>query len=201
METRNFDLDGLDVRRAADKPPVIRGHAAVFNSLSEPIMGMFRERIEPGAFQKSLKTADVRALINHDANFVLGRQRGVQKDTLRVAEDDKGLAIEIDPPDTQAARDLMVSIERGDITQMSFAFRTIRDSWAVEDGEDIRTLHEVELHDVSPVTFPAYLKTDVAVRSGAADEARQSFDAWKATEELDAALVGQIIDRERDAQL
>jgi hypothetical protein len=82
-------------------------------------------------------------------------------------EDDQGLAIEIDPPDTQAARDLMVSIERGDISQMSFGFRVKGEEWEFNDGEDpdIRTLTEVQLFDVSPVTYPAYTQTDVGVRS------------------------------------
>ena len=166
QEKRSFDIDGLEVRQDGDAPPVIRGHAAVFNSLSEPIMGMFREQIAPGAFQKTLRKPDVRALFNHDPNYILGRARGHKVDTLRLREDDKGLAIEIDPPDTQPARDLMVSIKRGDISQMSFAFSVVSEDWEMTEGQlDTRTLKEVALHDVSPVTYPAYRKTDVAVRS------------------------------------
>jgi hypothetical protein len=82
-----------------------------------------------------------------------------------MSEDDHGLKIEIDPPDAQWARDLMTSIERGDVDQMSFGFRTITDSWQLVDGEDIRTLIEVKLFDVSPVTFPAYPDTEVGLRS------------------------------------
>src|SRR5206468_13048750 len=77
------------------------------------------------------------------------------------------LAVEIDPPDTQAARDLLVSMERGDITQMSFGFSTIADTWTYERENDLtmRTLDRCQLFDVSPVTFPAYPDTDVSVRS------------------------------------
>ncbi len=139
----------------------IVGHAAVFNSLSEDLGG-FREQIAPGAFAKSLKNADVRALWNHDPNFVLGRNKA---GTLQLREDKTGLAIEITPPDTQFARDLMVSMERGDVTQMSFGFRTVSDKWETKDGEDFRTLIEVDIFDVSPVTYPAYVQTDVALRS------------------------------------
>ena len=82
-------------------------------------------------------------------------------------EDEQGLYVEIDPPDTQVARDLVTSIERGDISQMSFGFQTIKDSWETEENaaKDLRTLEKVKLWDVSPVTFPAYQETDVAVRS------------------------------------
>ena len=159
-ELRAFALNEFRVDTENDRPKMY-GHAAMFDSLSEDLGG-FRERIAPGAFSKSLESADIRALFNHDSNIVLGRNKS---GTLRLKEDKTGLAIEIDPPDTQAARDLIVSMERGDISQMSFGFRTIGDKWAKVDGEWTRTLLEVDLFDVSPVTYPAYAATDIAVRS------------------------------------
>jgi HK97 family phage prohead protease len=161
LERRHFVVQDLEVRNSEESGTKIVGHAAVFNSLSEDLGG-FREKIEPGAFKESIKTADVRALFNHDPNFVLGRTLA---GTLSLSEDDKGLAIEITPPDTQAARDLMTSMQRGDISQMSFGFRTKTDRWETIDGEDVRTLVEVDIFDVSPVTYPAYAETDAAVRS------------------------------------
>lgn len=146
--------------RADKESGKITGYAAVFNSLSGDLGG-FREQIKPGAFANTLN-ADVRALWNHDANIVLGRTTA---GTLTLREDNHGLAIEIDPPDTQQARDLMVSITRGDISQMSFGFYTKGDEWEKRDGENIRTLTEVELFDVSPVTYPAYTDTSVGLRS------------------------------------
>ena len=169
MERRNFIVDELRVIRAkdgSDEPAKIMGHAAVFNTLSEDL-GWFREKIDPGAFAESIKEDDIRALFNHDPNFVLGRNKA---GTLKLSEDDTGLAVEIAPPDTQVARDLLVSIERGDVSQMSFGFRTIDQAWEIVDEEDIRTLKKAKLFDVSPVTFPAYPETDVAVRS---------LDTWK----------------------
>jgi HK97 family phage prohead protease len=107
----------------------------------------------------------VRALWNHNPDYVLGRNRAK---TLTLSEDSRGLKIEVDPPDTQFARDLMVSIERGDVSQMSFAFsvRANGQNWGKDDdGQVVRTLTNVRLFDVSPVTYPAYQQTDVAVRS------------------------------------
>lgn len=153
----------IELRVEGGESPKITGHAAVFDKWSEDLGG-FREKIRSGAFKKTIKEADVRALFNHDPNYVLGRNTA---GTLTLEEDKKGLAISIDPPDTQWARDLTTSIERGDINQMSFGFRTIKDQWTTpkEGNDNQRELLEVELFDVSPVTFPAYPQTDVGVRS------------------------------------
>jgi len=158
---RIFPMAEMRVEGDEDERPKIVGHAAVFNELSEPLWG-FRERILPGAFKEAIKQDDVRALWNHDPNYVLGRNKA---GTLRLAEDDRGLAVEIDPPDTQWARDLLVSIRRGDVNQMSFAFTVVDEEFSKENGENIRILKKVRLHDVSVVTFPAYPQTDVQVRS------------------------------------
>ena len=144
-----------------DSMPAIVGHAAVFDALSENFGG-WRERIAPGAFAATIVEDDIRALFNHRDEYVLGRNRA---GTLRLAEDDTGLSVRIEPPDTSYARDLVTSIERGDISGMSIGFRTITDEWNLEDGDPVRTLKAVRLYDVSPVTFPAYSQTDVAVRS------------------------------------
>lgn len=161
IERRAFTLDKIAITRADDKPKIV-GHAAVFNTETD-IGGYFREKVAPGAFRDAIGRDDVRALFNHDPNFVLGRNKS---GTLRMAEDDVGLAVEIDPPDTQIARDLLVSMERGDISQMSFGFMVRKQEWEEDDkGVVTRTLIEVELFDVSPVTYPAYPTTDVAVRS------------------------------------
>ncbi len=138
----------------------IIGHAAIFNTFTD--IWDFREQVAPGAFRKSISEDDVRALFNHDPNHVLGRNRA---GTLKLAEDEKGLAIEIIPPDTQFARDLIVSLKRGDITQMSFGFQVLKDEWNQEAKPMERTLKEVKLFDVSPVTFPAYPETDVTARN------------------------------------
>lgn len=163
-ERRFFALDGLTVEHRDGEASKIRGHAAVFGQLSEDLGG-FREQIVSGAFAEAIERDDVRALFNHDPNFILGRNRAK---TLRMAEDARGLAIEIDAPQTQTIRDLVLApIERGDVSQMSFGFsvRPGGQDWAKDDeGRTIRTLKALRLFDVSPVVFPAYPQTDVAVR-------------------------------------
>ncbi len=166
IERRVYDITELRVEDGGDDGPAkISGHAAVFNKLSEPLMGGYRERIRPGAFAKTIREGDVRSLFNHNSDFVLGRTAAK---TLELREDKKGLFFEATPPDTQWARDLAVSMKRGDISQASFGFRAVREEW--KDAEDdrkqtIRELIEVELFDVSPVTFPAYPQTDAQARA------------------------------------
>lgn len=145
--------------------PTIVGYAAVFN-VETDIGGFFRERIRPGAFARAIaEQQDVRALFNHDANLLLGR---LGAGTLRMAEDEQGLRVEIDPPDTQTGREVVELIRRGDIYGMSFGFMATQESWdSMEDGVALRILEDVDLFDVSPVTFPAYEKTEVSVRSAA----------------------------------
>lgn len=157
IERRAF---AIEFRKNDDKPRQIIGHAAVFDTITD--LGWFKERVAKGTFAESIKRDDIRALFNHDPNIVLGRNKA---GTLRLSEDETGLAVEIDLPDTQWARDLRVSIERGDVTQMSFGFEVLDASWETVDGEDVRTLKRVKLWDVSLVTFPAYPTTDASVRS------------------------------------
>jgi hypothetical protein len=164
LERRTFTLKEIrvmaDPEGEHESGPKIYGYAAVFNQLSSDLGG-FRERILPNAFGNSIRVDDVRALFNHDPNYVLGRN---VSGTLKLEEDEHGLRIEINPPDAQWAKDLVASLKRGDIDQMSFGFRTISDDWHKENDEVIRELIEVQLFDVSPVTYPAYPQTVVHAR-------------------------------------
>lgn len=153
------------------------GYAAVFNSLSENLGGM-REIIEPGAFSKALRTSDVRALLNHDPSLILGRTKA---GTLRLKEDATGLRAEIDIPKTPTGDGVLESVRRGDISQMSFAFRIASggDRFSTgKDGVTVRRILEVqELVDVSPVAFPAYSETVISARAlGMARSATHSPD-------------------------
>ena len=170
IEYRAFPF--LEVRVDGDGQPKVVGHAAVFNSLSEDLGG-FREKIAPGAFTKTLKEADVRFLINHDGLPLARTKSG----TLDLKEDDRGLRIEaaLEPEDPDVQR-LLPKMQRGDLDQMSFAFRAIVDEWDTSKTPQVRTLKEVSLFDVSIVTFPAYPRTSVKVRS-IMTEAGIDFDA------------------------
>lgn len=155
----------LEVRAAESGKKKVTGYALKWNQRYN--MGWFTEEISREALSKADLT-DVRALLNHDPNFVLGRTTA---GTLSLTEDEVGLRYEIDLPDTQAGRDLATSIDRGDISQSSWGF-TLRadddatgDEWSRQEGKDHRTITAVRrVFDVSPVTFPANPDTDVARR-------------------------------------
>lgn len=143
IETR-FLTRELRIARTATGAPSLEGYAAVFNSLSEDLGG-FREQILPGAFQRSLANgADVRCLFNHDESLILGRSKAK---TLTVSEDETGLYFRCDLPDTAIARDLAISIERGDVDQCSFGFYCVEDDWAMMDDTPVRSVKVAEVFD------------------------------------------------------
>lgn len=166
---KNSDAINLGIERRyfaeemrVEQDGSIEGYAAVFNQLSEDLGG-FREKIRFGAFTKTLNEADIRALFNHDPNYVLGRNKAR---TLDLEEDSHGLQFRVKPPETQWAKDLQESVRRKDINQASFGFRTLKDSWDTGDRNNVRReLIEVQLYDVSVVTYPAYPQTIVSARS------------------------------------
>jgi HK97 family phage prohead protease len=149
-----------NVRVDVDSSRKIKGYAIVFDVKSLDL-GFFREIIKPEAVDRTLSEAlDVRALVDHDTGKVIGRTRA---GTLMLRKDKKGLRVEIDPADTSAGRDVLESVRRGDISGMSFAFRTLTDEWRMEDGETIREVLDMTISEVSIVSFPAYQQTSVEV--------------------------------------
>ncbi len=158
LETRTL-IRTPDVR-ATDNGRTIGGYAAVFNSRAN-IGGYFEEVIAPGAFDDALMQ-DVRALVDHDTGRVIGRTKA---GTLRMKQDDMGLAVEIDLPDTSDGRDLATLIERGDVSGMSFGFVVTKETWDETMEPPMRTIQALDLREVSVVAFPAYDDTSIAMRS------------------------------------
>lgn len=153
-EIRTYNAE---IRASPEKPLRFEGYAAKFGEQSH-WMG-FIETIAPGAFTSALERGDdVRALFNHNENFVLGR---TASGTCTLRQDDTGLWFEVDAPDTQWAKDLHKSVQRGDINQCSFSFYAEKEEWI----DDKRTLIDLKLLDISIVTYPAYEGTTVSARS------------------------------------
>jgi HK97 family phage prohead protease len=158
-----------ELRAKKDKPG-IEGYAAVFDQRSLNLGG-FEEIVRSSAFKKVVEGGeDVRCLFNHDPGLILGR---TSAGTLRIATDSRGMHYDCDLPGTTAAKDLLESIERRDITGCSFTFN-VRDRRAGQrwsDGKDsagqpiaLRELLDLEVGDVGPVTYPAYPQTAVSAR-------------------------------------
>lgn len=155
------------IKRSKGGNPRVVGYAAMFNRLSEDLGG-FKETIDPKAFDRALERCDVRALVNHDMNLLMGR---TSSGTLRLEPDGTGLKMDFEPPKSPMTEHYLASIERGDMTGSSFSFTVDvpdGDDWDddEETGQRVRTVRSVrDLFDVGPVTFPAYLDTTVASRS------------------------------------
>ena len=168
------------------------GYAAVFYRESEPgteyrLYEDGLERIKPGAFDRALNDGhDARGLYNHDSNHLLGR---VSNDTCRLSVDAIGLRFEIpfneSDPDHQKVQ---AKIERGDLTGCSFAFSNVSADWEERNADgktvQIRNITDLDLHDVGPVTYPAYEATEAGFRADCFNEndlveARSAFDARK----------------------
>ena len=175
IERRTFTVRDVEARQAEDGTMTLRGYAAVFNEASVPLP--FIETIAPGAFRKTLsETPDVRLLINHEGLPLARTKNG----TLTLTEDDRGLYMDAIIADTTEGRDLYKLVERGDVDQMSFAFRVIRQKWS--EDRTTRTLTEVSLADgdVSVVTYPAYPTTTVEAR----EALRTAIEAIKEGREI-----------------
>jgi HK97 family phage prohead protease len=206
LEQRRVSGAGLRAgSQGAEK--IITGYAASFNVLSQDLGG-FREQIAPGAFTQALTSdEDAKMLFNHSPNFILGRRKN---NTLTLEQDQRGLKFRCVLPDTQQARDLHASIERGDVDECSFAFYVPDgcDDWdfAEENGVRFkrRTLRNgIRLSDVSAVVYPAYDapgSTEVNARNKPADYTVAATASSPEAEKL-ARLNNIIADSDRRSRL
>ncbi len=156
----------------SEEERIIEGYFAVFNRMTELWPGAF-EQVAPTAFDRTL-TNDIRALINHDTTLVLGRNKS---GTLELKVDSRGLwgRVKINPNDTDAMN-IYERVKRGDVDQCSFGFNIVAEETDYrDDGTIAWTLKEVDLHEVSICTFPAYADTSVQARKAdfAAEQSRR----------------------------
>ena len=176
IERRTYTVRDIETRQAEDGTMRLSGYAAVFNDSSVPLP--FVERIAPGAFRKTLtETPDVRLLINHEGLPLARTKNG----TLTLREDERGLWMDAVIADTQEGRDLYTLVQRGDLDQMSFAFRVIRQKWNETRTERLLTELSLADGDVSVVTYPAYPTTTVEAR----EALRTAIEAIKEGRALD----------------
>ena len=203
IETRTNNTQ-FEVRELDGGGMTFTGYAAVFNAPSEPLP--FTERIAPGAFKRSLQSRnDIKLLWNHESGTVLGSTRA---GTLRLEEDNVGLRVSADLPDTQAGRDAAYLIKRGDVDAMSFGFSVPKggDEWV---SADERVLNSVRLFETSIVAFPAYEQTagstavrgldKIAKRAGvdadALADAMLKIESGMDLSDDEASLLTKVVDK------
>jgi uncharacterized protein len=192
--------EGLEFRAAPEGSAsigTITGYAAKFDSNSVEFPGYKRnwvERIRFGAFKRSLTDQpDVLMLWNHGNDMPIARTPG----TLRLSEDAVGLRFEADLPDTTAARDVLANIKAGVVRAMSFGFEVVGEEWVKGDTLDTRTLTDVTLYEVSPVVWPAYPETNVALRNAPQDGTPSEPPATQPSGETDLTELQAYEDRLR----
>jgi len=194
METPEREVrrvERLELRQSEDGLPVLEGYATVYDYRYDigggPDAGGFTEVIAKGAAAKSAKEADVRLLVDHDGVPLARTKSG----TLELMSDDIGLKVRATlDPSNPAAQEVRSAMERGDLDQMSFAFRVVRESWSKDYTE--RTISEVKLFDVSVVTYPANPATVVKLRAD--DEQPEQADAQPPGRSLAQARRQQTVD-------
>ena len=178
-------LPGIEFRQDESGGTTITGMGAVFYEQGErgtefELWPGVVERIMPGAFSGSMDRGDdVRGLFNHDPSAILGR---TSSGTMRLEQGAAGLRYSIDMPDTQVGRDVLESVKRGDLSGSSFSFLVANEEWKKDGDIEVREITGVELFDTGPVTFPAYVATNVQARSKLIDIATvQAYNDWRQT--------------------
>jgi HK97 family phage prohead protease len=191
---RRMAVTGLEVREGADDL-TLTGYASTFGQSYD--MGWYQESVDPDAFKRTLgQKPDVRLLINHDGLPLARTTSG----TLTLSADKTGLlasaSLDRNDPDVQA---LVPKMQRGDLNQMSFAFRVLEDAWQNDMTE--RTLRQLDLNggDVSVVTYPANPNTSVALRAGgnaleAIASAMRAMESRKASDDEIRTLLKRMQD-------
>lgn len=161
------------VEREEPQRRELHGYPIVFNRKSVDLGG-FVEIIAPSAGERMFEeNPDIRALVDHDSSRIIGRRSA---GTLTLKLDRKGIYAAIDLPDTSHGRDIYESVRRRDVTGGSFAFRVVSDSWRMEDGVPVRTVEDMDVSEVSVVSFPAYPATSIHATNVIAKRERETWE-------------------------
>jgi uncharacterized protein len=167
-----FAASKMEIRKAENGLQTLAGYAVKWDQESLPIFDSFFEKVQRGAFTNSIKDNNIHALWNHNSDMVLGCTRAK---TMTLFEDDVGLGFTIDLPDTTSGRDAGITVSRGDVEGMSFGFNVRKAEWDETNPDHVvRTLMDVDLQEISPTAWPAYIQTEVEARS-----ARDDFADYK----------------------
>jgi len=189
----------LRMTEGEDWPTEITGVAAVVDQRAD--IGWFEEEIAPGAFDNALKKSDIRVLYNHDTNYVLGRTKSGTGKVWVNSEGNLAYSFEPDKGNPQHVS-IVRTIQRGDVTQSSFAFTVERTEWRQSDkygNQGTRRILEVrELYDVSPVTYPAYTGTTVGSRD--ADAIKAEREALMQEQGAEAEAIAEAAKKQNDAR-
>lgn len=174
--TRSYKTE-FNTRETEDGKKMIYGYFAVFQSETELWPGAYEE-IAPGAFDNTISN-DIRALVNHDTTLVLGRTKAR---TLLLKVDTRGLwgEIEVNEKDSDATN-LYERVKRGDVDQCSFGFNILKEKTEWRDDGTVKwILEELDVHEVSVCTFPAYEETGVQARHKEVEQYREKqAEQWK----------------------
>ena len=183
-ENREFEIRAELIEEDGKKK--FRGVAVPWDTETN-IGGWFREVFRKGAFKRVVdEKHDVRGLINHNPDYVLGRTAA---GTMTISEGETGLDFEIDPPDTQPANDLKVLVDRGDVSGVSIRFRAVKTVWHEDEDATVPELREIidaDLLELSILPFPQYVETSVELRSSKDEYDRhvqERADAQKTADE------------------
>ena len=191
MDRLEFESHLQVETRGDEGPPKITGYGLRVGVESEDLGG-FREIIAPDV---EIKRRNVTLLWNHDTSKPIAREGN---GSLRFGDvDDKGLPFEADPDDTSWSQDAVKSIKAGTVYRTSFGFRKVKDEWS-GDGK-LRTLRAIEIFDVSPVTFPAYPQTRIAVRAERIASLMDRLDKGEELRDAELAFLTEAIDQLRQA--
>ena len=201
LEQRVIPSEALELRAETEEERRLSGYGIVYNRKSQLLGGLFREVILPGAASEILQSnPDIQCAYNHDTKYLFGRTKS---GTLTLEEDISGVRYTANPPDSQWAKDALISIQRGDIDGSSFTFAVDPDGekWLEqEDGTYLREIHKfAAIGEMGPVSNPAYLDTTTNVRS--IEEVYESNIARLRAQDEQCEIEQARARRVRDAEL